>query len=180
MFVFTVDEDIELRLHEPWHAEQLFELIDRNRERLKEWFPWVEATEKPDDSLQFIRKARDHYANDEAILTSVWYHGELAGTLGLEGLDSEIHRGEIGYWLGARYEGNGIITRSCRALIDYAFDVMDLNRIVIRCMPANERSIAVAERLDFHHEGTLREVAIVDGEYRDLEVYSMLADEWST
>lgn len=53
------------------------------------------------------------------------------------------------------------------------------NRIVIRCHPENGRSSAVAKRLGFSYEGTLRECAKHNGELHDLEVYSVLRREWS-
>lgn len=179
MFVFTVDDEIELRLHERWHAEELFQLVDDNREHLAPWFPWVESTREVSDTREFIDDARELWNDSEAIMTSIWFCGEMAGTLGLEGLNWDVDCGEIGYWLGKSFEGNGIVTRSCRSIIGYAFEVMELNRIVIRSMPSNERSIAVAKRLGFEYEGTLREVAKVDDELRDLEVYSMLRREWN-
>ncbi|AWV89233.1 GNAT family N-acetyltransferase [Bradymonas sediminis] len=179
MFAFTIDEKIELRLHEEHHAEELFALTDRNRAHLGRWFPWVEHTQNVDDTLKFIKGVRRGYADNEAVLTSVWCDGNIAGTLGISRIDWNIGSGEIGYWLGADYEGRGIITRSCRALISYAFDTLKLNRIVIKCQPENTRSSAVAKRLGFSYEGTLRESAKHNGKLHDMEVYSVLRRERS-
>jgi ribosomal-protein-serine acetyltransferase len=174
MFAFTIDDEIELRLHEEHHAEELFALTDRNRAHLGRWFPWVESTQKVEDTLQFIKGVRRGYADNKAVPTSVWFDGNVAGTLSIFGINWDIGCGEVGYWLGAEYEGKGIMTRSCRALVSYAFETLDLNRIVIRCQPENTRSSAIAKRLGFTYEGTLRECAKHNGELHDLEVYSVL------
>ena len=178
MFAFTIDDEVELRLHEEHHAEELFALTDRNRNHLGRWLPWVEHTREVGDTLQFIKGVRRAYADGKAIPTSVWYGGSIAGTLGLQGINWNIGSGEIGYWIGAEYEGKGIITRSCRALVSYAFETLDLNRIVIRCQPENRLSSAVAKRLGFTYEGTLRECAKHNGAVHDLAVYSVLRREW--
>ncbi len=178
MFAFTIDDKTELRLHEEHHAEELFALTDRNRRHLGRWLPWVEQTQKVDDTLAFIKGVRRGYANNEAIPTSVWFDDNIAGTLSIFGLNRGIGSGELGYWLGAEFEGRGIMTRSCHALITYAFETLELNRIVIRCQPENTRSSAIAKRLGFTHEGTLRECAKHNDELHDLEVYSMLGREW--
>lgn len=180
MFSFPVDDDIELRLHEKHHAEALFALIDGNRDHLRRWFPWEEQTRDVDDTLQFIKGVRQGYADNEAIPTGVWFKGHIAGTLSLFDINWDVGSGEIGYWLGAGYEGRGIITRSCRALIRYAFETLDLNRIVICCRPDNRRSSAVAKRLAFTHEGTLRQYARHGDKLHDREVYSLLRCEWES
>lgn len=179
MFEFPVDDEIELRLHEEWHAEELFELTDRNRQHLQRWFPWVEKMQDSSDSLAFIRRTRQRWADNKGLHTSVWFRGEMAGTLGLIECERQVKAVEIGYWLGKKFEGRGIITRSCRALIEFAFDRMDVNRMVLRCSTENERSAAVARRLGFTHEGTEREAGRIGDRMQDVDVYSMLAREWS-
>ena len=177
MFSFTVDDDIELRLLEKHHAEELFELVDRNRDHLGRWFPWEAQTREVADTLQFINGVRQGYADNEAIPTGVWFQGDIAGTLSLFDINWKVGSAEIGYWLGAGYEGRGIITRSCQALISYAYEALDLNRIVICCRPDNTRSSAVAKRLGFTYEGTLRQVARHNDKLHDREVYSLLRGE---
>ncbi len=178
MFHFPVDDNIELRLHEEQHAQTLFDLIDDNRDHLRPWFPWVEPTEDVTDSLEFIQKCRQGYADNDVFPTSIWFRDEMAGTFGLFDLDFHTGSGEIGYWLGRKFEGRGIVTRTCRAVLDYAFDDLDLQRVSIRTIPDNTRSAAVAQRLGFTLEGTLRNVTKLHGELRDLEVYSILRREW--
>ena len=70
------------------------------------------------------------------------------------------------------------MTRSCHTLISYAFDTLALNRLAIRCQPENARSSAIATRLGFSYEGTLRESARHNETLHDMAVYSVLRREW--
>jgi len=49
-----VDEQLTLRQLHLDEAEQLFKLIDKDRDYLKKWLPWVDSTESPKDSEKFI------------------------------------------------------------------------------------------------------------------------------
>lgn len=178
MFVFKIDEEVELKLLEERDARALFELADRNREHLGKWLTWVDGTESADDTLAFIRRARKAHAENRMIPTSIWHRGQVAGTLGLQDLNWSVGSGEIGYWLGAEYEGKGIMTRACRGLISRAFLELGLNRIVIQCGTENTRSRAIPERLGFTHEGTRRQSSMLNGERIDMELYSVLRREW--
>jgi ribosomal-protein-serine acetyltransferase len=84
----------------------------------------------------------------------------------------------IGYWLVSEYEGKGIMTRACEVLIDYGFDELGLNRIVIRASTDNVRSQAVPLRLGFTREGVARQAEWLNDRFIDMVVYSMLRSEW--
>jgi len=86
----------------------------------------------------------------------------------------------LGYWIGKEHEGNGIITSSCRRLLQYGFEVLMLNRIEIRCGVENVRSQRVPERLGFTKEGTLRQVENIRGQFIDHYLYSLLRDVYKS
>jgi len=84
----------------------------------------------------------------------------------------------IGYWLGERFQGSGVMTKSCKALIEYAFRELKLNRVEIRCAEKNLRSRAIPERLGFVNEGMIREAEWLYDHFVDHVVYGVLAREW--
>jgi ribosomal-protein-serine acetyltransferase len=85
----------------------------------------------------------------------------------------------IGYWLAEDQQGNGVMTRACRALVSYGFDTLQLHRVEIRCATGNERSCAIPKRLGFEHEGILREAEWLYDHYVDLHLFSILAQQWT-
>ncbi len=53
-----------------------------------------------------------------------------------------------------------------------------MNRVQLRISPGNERSVAIAQRLGFVFEGVSRQSWLVNGQFLDMAVYSVLASEW--
>jgi ribosomal-protein-serine acetyltransferase len=78
------------------------------------------------------------------------------------------------YWLGASYQGKGIMTASCRAVIDYAFGTVDLHRLTIRCAAENRRSRRIPERLGFTFEGITRHGEWLYDHFVDHAVYGLI------
>ena len=105
------------------------------------------------------------------------FQNQLAGNMGF-GNPSRDNSVDVGYWLREDLQGRGIMTRCVSALINMAIVEMGIHRIVIRAATANLSSRGIPERLGFVHEGTMRATGYVNGEYMDLEIYSMLDHEW--
>lgn len=165
----------ELRRYTLDDAEQLYALVDANRERLNPWMPWPAFTHSPDDQRVWIS---EHLDDLEGLGLSL--DGRLVGGAGLSLGPFKIS-GEIGYWIGGEYEGRGLVTAAVRALIDLAFSDLGLHRIAIRAGVDNVRSRAIPERLGFTREGVLRGEGKGSGDYgfHDLVVYGLLEHEWS-
>ncbi|WP_424358251.1 GNAT family N-acetyltransferase [Methanocella sp. MCL-LM] len=178
MFQCRIDGETELRLLEASDVHEIFELIDSSREHLRPWLPWVDVTVTPEDTATFIRRSLEQHEKDEAIILGLLYRGKIAGVVSLVTIDWENEKAEIGYWIGTRYRGRGLMTRACSTLVTTAFEDLGLHRVEIRVVTENDRSRAIPERLGFTREGVLRQAALLYDRYRDLEIYSMLKDEW--
>lgn len=87
MFYFRLDDDSELRLLEPRHAENLFLLTDKSRKYLREWLPWVDFTKEVSNSKEFIEGTLKQFGNNNGFQAGIWYKGELAGVIGLPTID---------------------------------------------------------------------------------------------
>jgi len=103
---------------------------------------------------------------------------QLIGTATLFNLNFENGRAEIGYGLGSRHWRNGYMNEALRALLFYAFDVLELRRLEADVDPRNAGSIRTVERLGFRQEGLLRERWHVNGEIQDSLFYGLLRREW--
>jgi ribosomal-protein-serine acetyltransferase len=178
VFYHRLDQDVELRLLEERHAKELFALTDRNRAYLREWLPWLDNTISVADTRRFIQASLEQFANNNGFTAGIWYRGQLAGLIGLQKIDWANRSTNIGYWLGAAYQGRGLMTKACQALVDFAFTDLGLNHVEIRCAPENKRSRAIPERLGFRQEGLLRQAEWLYDHFVDHVVYGLLASEY--
>ena len=127
------------------------------------------------DAEMFRTTAREH--TPPAILAIA--SGEaLVGMVGLEFRD-DVHRkvGEVGYWVGEPYWGQGIATQALAAFSEYAFRSFDLVRLEAFVYHTNVAWTRVLEKAGFEFEGRLRSRVLKDGELLDDLVYARLLDE---
>lgn len=102
----------------------------------------------------------------------------LIGTCSLFQLDAQCRRAEIGYGMASTAWGKGFMNEALTALINFAFEELDLNRIEADIDPRNIASLRSIERLGFIKEGHLRERWIVEGEISDSSIYGLLRRDW--
>lgn len=178
MLYYEIEPGLRLMLWDERDAETIFNTVDENREFLDPFLPWVAATRSAQDSLEFVRNARQRFANSTSLACGIWLDQRLAGAVELFTVRNQHSTGELGYWLAEWATGRGIMTRSCRALIDFGFNKRGYNRIVIRFVPENVASRRIAERLGFTQEGVARQAYKMHDGLHDLVTYSLLRSEW--
>jgi ribosomal-protein-serine acetyltransferase len=178
MFAYKIDEELSLKLIESKDAQEIFELTDQNREYLREWLPWVDITNKVEDTQNFIKMSLNGFANRKSLDVVILYKGKAVGIVGYNEINHVNNIAYIGYWIAGDYQGKGIMTRATKSIVDYAFNNLGLNRVEIRAAVENVKSRAVPERLGFTNEGVIRSASFVNDKYYDMVVYGMLADEW--
>ncbi len=178
MFAMMLRPGVELRLIEERHAPALLTSVNRDREHLRRWLSWVDVTRTEDDILAFIRVELERFSTSKGFSACIWVDGTIAGVIGLTRADQQARVGEIGYWLGREFQGRGLMTDAARAVTDHALVELDWNRVQIRCGVGNTKSSAIPKRLGFTFEGSQRQTSLVNGEYRDLEMYSILRSEF--
>ena len=155
--------------------EELWAVVERERERLGVWMPWIERTSTIDDERVWLESVCSNERSLEGC--GLFVDGAYVGGVGLMP-DTFGIAAEIGYWIDAAHEGRGLVTRAVRALIAIGFEELHLNRIVIRSGVDNHRSRAIPERLGFTFEGVERGGCRGSAGFYDLNVYSMLRGEW--
>jgi ribosomal-protein-serine acetyltransferase len=178
MFLARLRPDLDLRLLEERHAATVFALVDRDREYLREWLPWVDSTLRQEDSLSFIRASLEQFASNSGFAAGVWWNEQFVGVVGTHKIDWLNRKVELGYWLGKSFQGQGIMTDASRAAVTHLLVEMDLNRVTIQCATGNAKSCAIPRRLGFSLEGTLRDGQLLNGRYEDLLMFAMLRRDW--
>jgi ribosomal-protein-serine acetyltransferase len=169
--------DLLLRPLEEQDAAELFAVTDRNRTHLLRWLPWVDATRTANDSSLFIRHAIEEQESLRAVHCAITLRNEIVGVIAFNGIDHFHRTGTVGYWLSEAHTGHGYMTGAVRALIQFGFRYLNLNRIEIRVAPDNRASRAICLRLGCRHEGILREAEWLGDRFVDLEIYSLLKSE---
>jgi ribosomal-protein-serine acetyltransferase len=160
-------------------APVVFEAIARNREFLRKWLPFVDATQSVSDTELFIRSLVWQKENKKDEVFTIWYKLEFAGLIGFKDTDWVNHKTELGYWLIENMQGKGIITQCTTTLIKYAFKKLRMNRIQIKVANGNTRSAAVPNRLGFNFEGIEQQGEWLNGTYHDLQIFSLLKSDKS-
>jgi ribosomal-protein-serine acetyltransferase len=169
-----VREGLDIRLLEIRHAPVVFARVASERDRLREWLPWVDATESEAEVASFIGKSLARFTANNGFDAGIWLDGQYSGGIGVHYYDWVNRRTEVGYWLSQAAEGRGIMTACCRAVVRYAFEDLLLHRVEIRCATGNLKSRRIPERLGFTLEGTLRKAQFLNGRYVDIAVYGLL------
>jgi ribosomal-protein-serine acetyltransferase len=179
MFHFVLAPDRELRLLDESDAEELYALVERNRDHLARWMPWA-ASQTLADTRAFLGLSRRQLADNNGFQSAIVESGRIVGTAGFHRVDWANRATSVGYWLAETAQGRGTMTLAVRALVDWALRGWGLHRVELRAAVDNDRSRALAQRLGFREEGLLREVELVGGRYLDHIVYAVLAPEWGT
>jgi ribosomal-protein-serine acetyltransferase len=176
--IIRAEHGIELRAFKLEDALFLFALVEENRNYLKRWLPWVDSTKTVEDEIGFIEFAIRARVAKKALGYGIYSESKIVGVVGYHELIWANAKGKIGYWLTESTQGKGVMTLACRALMDYGFKKLGLNRIEILAASENQKSRAIPRRLGLKHEGTLRQDEKVGDIFFDSEVYGILKSEW--
>lgn len=157
----------------------IFNTINSEREHLSKWLPFVEHTKEISDTQNFVDSILSLPEENGIHTFRINKDGQFAGLIGLKETDIDNKKTEIGYWLSEKFQGQGIMTKAVDALCGYAFYTLNLNRIQIKCGVENLPSKNIPKRLGFQLEGIERQGELLTGGiYTDLEIYSLLSQEY--
>lgn len=170
--IIVVDTNIRLKEIGLEDTEVIFNTITNERDYLSEWLPFVEHTHE----ISFTHSFIEEYLNSERkdLTCAIYYQNQFVGLIGLKDTDTDNKKTEIGYWLSEAFQHKGIITCSCKTLISYAFDEMDINRIQIKAAEHNLKSQQIPLRLGFKREGIERDGELHSRGFVDLVIFSLL------
>lgn len=173
-----VNKNVHLELWTTNHAEATFKMIDKNRKFLRQWLNFVDNMNTIEQIFKYSISALQRNADGLEAGFVIFENGKAVGRIGINRIVKENRIGEIGYWIIKSAEGKGIITECSKAMLDYGFSSLGLNRIEIKCATENLKSARVPEKLNFTKEGVLRQAECLNGKFVDLYLFSCLKNEW--
>lgn len=129
-----------------------------------------------EQAFELVNAFIQGFQRNEAIRWAITVKGEdqLIGTCGFHNWSKNHKRAEAGYELSKERRGKGYMQEAVKAILNYGFTEMNLNRIGATISPLNYPSINLVKRLGFEEEGLLKDYAYSGGQFHDLTMYALL------
>ena len=159
------------------HAPAIFEILS-NPEVLKYYGM---------DPFQELAQAENivqHFKNNFDIKRGLRWaiinnqDNRFVGTIGLNNLSLGMKKAEVGFEIHPDFWRSGITSEALQAILDYAFEELDLHRMGAVTFLANDASIGLLKKQGFLEEGKLRSYLFQNGQSHDALVFSLLCEEW--
>jgi ribosomal-protein-alanine N-acetyltransferase len=176
-----VGENVFLRAPQMADFADWVTLREASRDFLTPWEPTWPADDLTRGS--FRRRMKRYSEDQRSDLAYPFFifrksDGVLVGGLTLANIRRGCAQaGNLGYWMGAAYAGNGYMTGAVAAFIPFAFGTLRLHRVEAACIPANVASIRLLEKTGFQREGFARQYLCIDGVWQDHLLYARLKDD---
>ncbi len=160
-------------------ANEIYKNI--NNEQVSRWTANVPHPYTLENAHDFIEYSNIAIENDKKLDLGIILKetGKLIGCAGFVDLDLKNNNAEIGYWLGEKYWGKGIMSEAVFAIIKYGFDNLKLHKIYGKHISENINSKRIFEKLGFKEEGLLREQVLKKGKYFDKKYWGLLKDDFN-
>lgn len=136
------------------------------REQADQWLQWMGSFFSARDGMRWGIALKDT--------------AELIGSVGIHGWNREARYAEVGYDIARQYWDNGYATEVLKAIVEFGFLRMNLNRVEADVVDGNTASMRVLEKIGFLHEGVLRERSYKGGQYYDIHLFSLLRKDFLT
>jgi len=131
-------------------------------------------------SLKATEEQMIWYRELEESETGIWWaicakDGQtFYGAGGFNNLSKQHKKAEIGFWLFPEFWGKGLMQEAFPLICNYGFETLELNRIEGFVESDNINCKKAMEKLNFKHEGTMRDCEVKDGKFLSIDIYSKL------
>lgn len=99
---------------------------------------------------------------------------------GFTGINKEHNNAEFYVMVNPTMHGIGIGKKVSLWMYNYAFSVLDLNKVYLYTNDNNSKAYKIYEKAGFKLEGVLREHKWRNGRFQNRRFYGLLKSEWKT
>jgi ribosomal-protein-serine acetyltransferase len=164
-----------IRPYQPSDVAALFEAAVESTEAVFPWLPWCHPGYQAHEAQAWVeRQVAAFAAGTEYEFVIESPAGRLLGGCGLNALDRDHRRANLGYWVRSSETGRGVASTAAREAMRWAFANTDLIRLEILAAVGNVASQRVAEKAGAVREGVLRQRLLVHGVSHDAAVFSFI------
>lgn len=164
--------DINLRKLTLKDAKDIYENV-KDRE-VSKWTATIPYPYPKDGAKKFIRRAKYEAEKGKSLILGIEFDKKVVGVVSLMHINKIRKRAEIGYWLGKRHWGKGIMTQAVREILKIAFKREKLHRIYAKIYQENTSSQKIMEKCGFKLEGTHKDSCFKHGKRRNILTYAIL------
>ncbi|MBN8204194.1 GNAT family N-acetyltransferase [Bacillus sp. NTK034] len=125
---------------------------------LKPWLPFAQTIPTLEETEVNLRKANINFLKRESFRYLIFHKGskDFIGVTSFEGVNWDIPKCHIGYWINTKYSGNGYMLEAVQGLTELGLSLIKFKRIEIRCESTNLKSRSIPEKLGVELEGILK------------------------
>lgn len=127
------------------------------------------------DAEKWIERHRKNFNAGRAYEFAITdkFSGNLYGAIALS-YNQAFNNGEIAYWIGEEYWGNGYATEAAKAVVKFAFEVKGYHKVYARFFNTNPASGKVLQKIGMKEEGRFIDHVIKEGQYLDMIHYGII------
>ena len=167
------DETVTVRSPTEDEAPVVAAAVQSSLDSLQPWMPWATSDYGPEQARQWIAGELEPGAVPLVILDDA---GDIVGSSGLNLIDHQNLRANLGYWVRPDRTGRGYATAATRLVAAWGLDHFGLQRIEIVMSIENERSRLVAERSGARYEGVQWGRLRYGARQHDAHMFAFVAD----
>jgi ribosomal-protein-serine acetyltransferase len=172
-----MNHDLRVRIR-PYRVDDAAALTEAAHESVAEvqpWMPWCHPGLSLEDTRAWLQLQVPAFQNGEAFeFAIVSEDGRFLGGCGVNQIDRDNRRANVGYWVRSSAARQGAATASVGLISDWAFAHTDLVRLEIVIACGNAASLRVAEKSGAFREGMLRRRLLLHGVHHDATIFSIV------
>jgi len=179
-FIKLTDDLIVLRAFEFGEAPALHAAVRESLSQLKPWMSWANEEYSLDTANNFITITRANWSSGTmyAFAIADAASNEIIGGCSLSHFHPIYAFCNLGYWVRASRQGQGLAGRAAKLAARFAFEKLGLIRAEIVVAVGNTASQRTAEKIGAHYEGIARNRMVVRKEIHDAHMFSLLPSDF--